>query len=107
VLDRWEGTAAALQAGLADTGVHPVDAVRRILAGELAALTSWLDAQADVAAAIGSLRQFGELIARTPALRAYQNDTMNELVLMTSSLLANRVGQAAARTRRPSRCGGA
>jgi hypothetical protein len=75
--------------------VHPVDAVRRILAGELAALTSWLDAQADAAAAIRSVRQFGELIATTPALRAYQNNTMNELVMMTSSLLANRVGQAA------------
>src|SRR6516165_6006424 len=51
VLDRWESTAHALRAGLADTSVHPVDAVRRILAGELAALTSWLDAQSDTAAA--------------------------------------------------------
>src|SRR5262249_49133320 len=34
VLDRWDSTAEALRAGLADTGVHPVDAVRRILADE-------------------------------------------------------------------------
>jgi len=92
VLDRWESTANALRAGLADVGVHPVDAVRRILAGELAALTSWLDAQDDPVAAAGSVRRFGELVAATPALRAYQNDTTNELVLMVSGLLAGRAG---------------
>jgi AcrR family transcriptional regulator len=92
VLDRWESTAKALRAGLADAGVPPVDAVRRILARELAALTSWLDAQSDTAAAIGSVRRFGELIAATPALRAYHADTMNELVAMASGLLADRAG---------------
>ncbi len=91
ILDRWDGTARALRAGLADAGVHPVDAVRGILADELAALTSWLDSQDDTAAAIGSVRRFGELIATTPALRAYHNDTMNELVTITSGLLAERV----------------
>jgi AcrR family transcriptional regulator len=95
VLDRWDSTAEALRAGLADTGLHPVDAVRRILADEVAALTSWVDAQSDTAAAIGSVRRFGELIAATPALRAYHNDTINELVTMTSSLLADRAGLAA------------
>jgi AcrR family transcriptional regulator len=92
ILDRWDGTARALRAGLADAGVHPVDAVRGILADELAALTSWLDSQDDTAAAIGSVRRFGELIATTPTLRAYHNDTMNELVTITSGLLAERVG---------------
>jgi len=92
ILDRWDGTARALRAGLADAGVHPVDAVRGILADELAALTSWLDSQDDTAAAIGAVRRFGELIATTPALRAYHNDTMNELVTITSGLLAERVG---------------
>src|SRR5215472_13829101 len=51
VLDRWDSTAKALRSGLADTGQHPVDAVRRILAGELAALTAWLEAQSDPAEA--------------------------------------------------------
>jgi AcrR family transcriptional regulator len=92
VLDRWDSTARALRASLADTGVHPVDAVRRILADELGALTSWLEGLGDTAAAIGSVRRFGELIAATPALRAYHNDTMNELVMMTSGLLATRAG---------------
>lgn len=92
ILDRWDGTARALRADLAEAGVHPVDAVRGILADELAALTSWLDSQDDTAAAIGSVRRFGKLIATTPALRAYHNDTMNELVTITSGLLAERVG---------------
>jgi AcrR family transcriptional regulator len=95
VLDRWESTAKALRSGLADTSVHPVDAVRRILAGELTALTSWLDAQSDAAAAIGSVRRFGELIATTPALRAYHNDTMNDLVTMAAGVLADRTGHRA------------
>lgn len=95
VLDRWDNTAKALRAGLADTGVHPVDAVQHILADELAALTSWLAAQDDTAAAIRSVRRFGELVATTPALRAYNNDTMNELVMTASSLLADRAGLAA------------
>lgn len=95
VLDRWASTAEALRAGLADTGVHPVDAVRRILVGELAALTSWLDAQSDTAAAVASVRRFGELIATTPALRAYHNDTMNDLVTTAAGLLADRTGRSA------------
>src|SRR5580704_3816682 len=95
VLDRWDNTAKALRAGLADTGVHPVNAVQHILADELAALTSWLAAQDDTAAAIRSVRRFGELVATTPALRAYNSDTMNELVMTASRLLADRAGLAA------------
>jgi len=95
VLDRWESTAKALRAGLADTGKHPVEAVQSILAGELAALTGWLEAQSDPNAAAESVRLFGRLVATTPALRAYQNDTMNELVTMTTGLLASRTGLSA------------
>jgi AcrR family transcriptional regulator len=94
VMDRWENTAKALRAGLADIGVHPVDAVRRILADELAALTSWLGDQEDTGAAIGSVRRFGELVSTTPALRAYYSDTMNELAMTVSGLLADRAGLA-------------
>jgi AcrR family transcriptional regulator len=92
VLDRWETTAQALRAGLTDTGEHPVDTVQRILAGELAALIAWLDAQQDRAAAAGQVRRFGRLIATTPALRAYQSDAMNELVVTTAGLLARGAG---------------
>ena len=95
VLDRWDSTAQALRARIGDTSVHPVDTVRRILADELGALTSWLDTQEDTAGAITLVQRFGELIATTPALRAYHNDTMNELVLTVSGLLADRAGLAA------------
>jgi AcrR family transcriptional regulator len=95
VLDRWASTAQALQAALADPSTNPVDAICRVLAGELAALTSWLAAQSDPAAAVESVRQFSELIATTPALRAYNNETMNELVGMAAERLALRAGLAA------------
>jgi AcrR family transcriptional regulator len=95
VLDRWETTARSLRTALADTATHPVDAVRRVLAGELAALTSWLDAQSDQAAAAESVRKFSELIATTPALRAYNNETRNELTATAAALLAGRAGLAA------------
>jgi AcrR family transcriptional regulator len=95
VLDRWENTAQALRAGLADPDLHPVDAAEVILADELNALTSWLGAQPDAAAAIESVRRFGELIASTPALRAYNHETMSELTVMAAGLLADRIGLAA------------
>jgi AcrR family transcriptional regulator len=92
ILDRWEGTTAAIQAGLADTGVSPVDAVLRILADELGALMAWLRAQPDLAGATSSVRQFGELIASTPALRSYQSDTVTGLTAVAAQALAGRYG---------------
>lgn len=95
VLDRWESTERALRARLSDPQLHPVDAVRSILADESMALTGWLDAQPDTAAAIESVRRFGELVAGTPALRAYNDETMRRLSAITASFLADRVGLAA------------
>jgi AcrR family transcriptional regulator len=95
ILDRWDATARALRAGLADAGTHPVDAVQHILANEIAALTSWLDAQPDPAAAVASVQRFGELLAATPALRAYQQETTASLVALAAGLLANRIGRRA------------
>src|SRR5436305_14493861 len=45
VLDRWEVTAVSLRSGLADGGIPPVEAVRRILDSELGDQLSWLDGQ--------------------------------------------------------------
>ena len=42
ILDRLEGTMAGLRAALADSGADPVEAVLRVLDGELTAMTSWL-----------------------------------------------------------------
>jgi AcrR family transcriptional regulator len=95
ILDRWDATARALRAGLADAGTHPVDAAQRILAGELAAQTAWLEAQPDPAGAVASIRRFGQLLAATPALRAYQQQTTASLVALAAGLLADRIGMAA------------
>ncbi|HEY0719565.1 MAG TPA: TetR family transcriptional regulator [Streptosporangiaceae bacterium] len=95
ILDRWEATARALRAQLADAGTHPVDAAEHILAGELTALASWLDAQPDLAATAASFRRFGQLMAMTPALRAYQQETTAGLVTLAAGLLADRIGGAA------------
>jgi AcrR family transcriptional regulator len=95
VLDRWEATEQALRARLSEPGLHPVDAAQSILADELRALTSWLDAESDAAAAIESVRRFGDLIAATPALRAYNDETIRRLTTLAASLLAERAGQAA------------
>ncbi|HSR86960.1 MAG TPA: TetR/AcrR family transcriptional regulator [Streptosporangiaceae bacterium] len=95
VLDRWETTQQALRAGLSDLSLHPIDAARNILAGELLALTSWLDSQSDTAAAIESVRRFGELIAATPALRAYNHESLGAVTMIAAGLLAARAGQAA------------
>jgi MftR C-terminal domain len=56
---------------------------------------SWLDAQSDTTSAIESVRRFGELIAITPALRAYNYETMRRLTMITAGLLADRADQAA------------
>ncbi len=95
VLDRWENTEHALRTQLSDPGQHPVDAVQNILADELLAFASWLDAQSDTTAAIESVRRFGELIAVTPALRAYNFETIRRLTMITGGLLADRAGQSA------------
>lgn len=92
ILDRWGATTAAIQAGIADTRVSPVDAVLRILADELGALMIWLRAQPDLAEATASVRRFGELIASTPALRSYQSDTLTGLTAVAAHALAGRYG---------------
>jgi AcrR family transcriptional regulator len=95
VLDRWDATLAALRAGLADSELSPVDAVLRILAGELGALTAWLGEQPDLATATASVRRFGELVATTPALRAYQAEILGELTAAAAQVLAGRAGISA------------
>ena len=92
VLDRWETTRGSLRAALTDPGQSPVDAVLGILADELGALTGWLGEQPDRPAAAASVRRFGELIASTPALRAYQAAVLDELTATAAQALAGRAG---------------
>jgi AcrR family transcriptional regulator len=95
ILNRLEVAAAWLKSGLADPRVPPVEAVLRILDGELVAMTSWLAAQDDPAQARAAIRRFGALIRDTPSLRAYQSDMMDQLTAMAAGILAGRAGMHA------------
>jgi AcrR family transcriptional regulator len=95
ILDRLEATMAALRAGLADRGVAPVEAVLRILDGELTAMTSWLADAGDPAAAAAAMRGFGVLIQASPSLRAHQSDMMDQFVAVAAAILAERYGLSA------------
>jgi AcrR family transcriptional regulator len=92
ILDRLEGTMAAVKAGLADPSVPPLAAVLRILDEELGAMTSWLATQDDAAQASASIRRFGILLWETPALRAYQSDLTDRVTAMAAAILAGRAG---------------
>jgi AcrR family transcriptional regulator len=92
LLDRFDGTLAALRTGLAEPGVPPVEAALRILDAELGAMTSWLAAQDDPARVIARTLQFGDLIRSTPSLRAHQHDLTDRLVATAAQLLAARAG---------------
>ena len=94
VLDRWESTAVSLRSGLADLGISPVEAVRRILASELGDLLSWLEGQEDPALARSAMHRFVELVGATPALRAHQRDALDRAVAVVAEVLAERAGMS-------------
>ena len=112
IMDRLEGTLAALRTGLGDRGRSPVEAVLAILAGELGGMTGLLrgpreagtsdagpgdagvdeDAGAEEAVRRRAIRRFGDLIRATPALRAYQADMMERSISVATGILAARAG---------------
>jgi AcrR family transcriptional regulator len=92
ILDRWQDTATALRAGLAEPGHGPVRATLRILDDELAALISWLAAQPDPVRASASVLRFGSLVRSTPSLRAHQRDATESLIAVAAEALAERAG---------------
>ena len=96
VLDRLEGTVAALAAGLAEPGVPPVQAALAILARELSAMTALLAAHEDPARARQLIRRFGDLIRATPSLRAYQSDMTDRFAQVAAEVLAARTGMSPA-----------
>jgi AcrR family transcriptional regulator len=95
ILDRLEGTMAALREGLTDRDVTPVEAVLRILGGELGAMTSWLAGADDPVGAAAAMRRFGALIQASPSLRAHQSDMMDQFTAVAAAILAERSGLSA------------
>jgi len=95
ILDHPDATLASLRTGLADPDVTPLEAALRILAGELNAMTAWLDGQQDLAEASAKARRFNVLVQTTPSLRAYQRDMMDQVVAVAAAVLAARAGMSA------------
>jgi AcrR family transcriptional regulator len=96
VLDLGDAVEGALRTTLADPSLAPVQAVLRILADQLGAMTAWLAAQPDRTLAVERFRRFGALIRFTPSLRAYQRDTTERLIGVAAEVLAQRAGLGAA-----------
>jgi AcrR family transcriptional regulator len=92
VLDLDDAVEHALRTTLADPGLGPLEAVLTILSDQLAAITSWLTAQPDLALAVDQFRRFGMLIRSTPSLRAYQRDATERLTGVAAEALARRTG---------------
>ncbi len=114
IMDRLEGTLAALRDELAERSVAPVDAVVAVLGRELGGITGWepggaeatgaensqdvagrADAGTDYTVRHQAIRRFGDLIRATPALWAYQADMMERSVAVATGILATRAGLAA------------
>ena len=94
VLDLGETTLDSLRTTLTDAGLSPVQAVLEILSDELAAITSWLAAQDDLAQAKALFLRFGMLTWSTPSLRAYQRDMADRQVAVAAEILAGRTGRS-------------
>jgi AcrR family transcriptional regulator len=89
LLDRLDGTVAALRSGLADPAVPPLAAALRLLDAELTAMTAGVDPAAWAA----GHRRFGELLDAAPSLQAYRTAMMDRFVAVAAEVLAARVGQ--------------
>jgi AcrR family transcriptional regulator len=92
VLDHPVALMDVLRSGLADPAVAPVDAVLRILADELKAVTSWLATHDDPAEASAQHARFTGMIQDTPSLRAHQRDASEQLASAAAAVLAARAG---------------
>ncbi|MEY9929727.1 AcrR family transcriptional regulator [Catenulispora sp. GP43] len=92
VLDLPADRLAELRAGLADPGTTPVEAMVRILAGELDNLIAWLEAQDDQVWAAAAVQRFEAMVRDTPALRAHHRNMLARMTDTACEALAARVG---------------
>jgi AcrR family transcriptional regulator len=92
LFDREEDMAAEIRRSLGPDAapMSPVDAVVMVLEKELAKFLSYWDTTE--LKDVSGFRRFSDLIARTPALRAAQNDMTERLGQVAAGAMAARVG---------------
>jgi AcrR family transcriptional regulator len=92
ILDLPDALIDALRTALADPRSTPVEAMLRILAGELDNLVSWLNAQHDGAWAAEAVQQFEAMVRDTPSLQAHYRDMLHRMTVAACEVLARRAG---------------
>ncbi|MEU4360277.1 TetR family transcriptional regulator [Promicromonospora sp. NPDC023987] len=92
VLDLPDTLVDVFRAELGDPGTTPLQAMRRILAGELDNLISWLDAQDDKLRAIEAVQRFEAMVRDTPALQAHHRNLLQQMARTAAEVLARRAG---------------
>jgi AcrR family transcriptional regulator len=90
VLDLPDELLAALRTALADPGTTPLEAMLRILAGELDNLISWLEARKDKTWAADAVQRFEAMVRDTPALRAHHRNMLQQMTAAACEVLAER-----------------
>jgi AcrR family transcriptional regulator len=95
LMDRLEASLAALGASLADPARTPVQATLEVLGKELETMAGSLAARDGASVGREAIRQFGDLIRATPALRAYQADMTDQAASAAAQILAARAGTTA------------
>jgi AcrR family transcriptional regulator len=90
ILDVPEELLDALRTALADASTAPIEAMLRILAGELNNLVSWLDAQHDKAQAAAAVQRFEAMVRDTPSLNAHYRDMLHRMSIAAGEALAHR-----------------
>lgn len=94
VMDRLEGTSAALLAALADPDLTPLQAALRVLSAELDAMTVQLASEPNFHQAADRFRRFAALLRSTPSLRAHQHAVTEQLTTDAARILAERTGRS-------------
>jgi AcrR family transcriptional regulator len=92
ILDLPDALMTALRTALADPSMTPLEAMLRILAGELDHLISWLDAQEDMARAADAVQRFEALVRDTPSLKAHHRGMLDRMSSAACEVLADRAG---------------
>ena len=92
ILDVPQGLIEALRTALADPATTPIQAMLKILDGELNNLITWLNAQPDKAGAAAAVQRFEAMVRDNPSLHAHHRDMLHRMSTAACEALARRTG---------------